>query len=97
MTGSQALPTTASASTFAMFMASPRGRLLRAAFGATLLGAGLFVLAMPVALAFLAVGLLAITTAALGLCPIAPLWGGHFRGERYCAIKAADRTLDQRS
>lgn len=74
-------------SAFARFMAGTNGRLARAAFGATLVGAGLFVIGGAGGLALAAFGLVPIAAGVFNLCPIAPLWGGHFLGAKYCARK----------
>jgi membrane-associated protease RseP (regulator of RpoE activity) len=74
-------------SAFSRFMASSRGRLVRVAFGASLLGAGLFVISPPIGLAVGAFGLLPIASGTLNLCPVAPFWGGHFLGARYCSVR----------
>ena len=76
------------ASRFARFMASQYGRTLRAAMGATLIGAGLFVVPAPLGLGIAAFGLLPMATGVFNLCPVAPLWGGHFIGARYCPARA---------
>lgn len=66
------------------FMASGYGRLARALFGTMLVAAGLGLVARPWGLAVAALGLAPIAAGVLNLCPIAPLWGGHFLGSRYC-------------
>ena len=71
-------------SAFSRFMASTGGRLARIALGVTLLITGLLVGGGW----GLAIGMFAAVPIAAGvfnLCPIAPVWGGHFLGSRYCA------------
>lgn len=74
-------------SAFARFMAGGYGRLVRAAIGASFIGAGLFVAGKPVGFALAAFGLLPIASGTFNLCPIAPMWGGHFFGAKYCPSK----------
>ncbi len=71
-------------SRFARFMASPRGRMARVVLGAAVIATGLAFLAAPVGYIVAAAGLLPIASGTLNLCPIAPAWGGHFIGARYC-------------
>jgi membrane-associated protease RseP (regulator of RpoE activity) len=85
------LPTAPRPSRFALFMASKPGRTLRVALGATMIGSGLFLLGGPAGLVLAGAGLLPIVTGALNLCPVAPLWGGHFFGARYCAASPRRR------
>lgn len=80
-------PVLSEGSAFARFMASRYGRTLRVAMGASLLGAGLFVISPPLGLAVGAIGLLPIASGTFNLCPVAPLWGGHFIGARYCPAR----------
>jgi len=37
-------------------------------------------------------GLLPIATGAFNLCPVAPAWGGHFLGAKYCGVKTPGQT-----
>ena len=74
-------------SAFARFMASGRGRIARAAFGATLIAGGLFVAGEPAGYAMAAFGLVPIAAGVFNLCPVAPVWGGHFFGANYCPAK----------
>jgi membrane-associated protease RseP (regulator of RpoE activity) len=67
------------------FFASPYGRLARTTLGAAAIALGLGVVPRPAGIALAAFGLLPIASGAFNLCPIAPLWGGHFLGSRYCA------------
>ncbi len=71
-------------SEFSRFMASTGGRVARVALGLALLVTGLVVGGGW----GLAIGIFAVVPIAAGvfnLCPIAPAWGGHFLGSRYCA------------
>ncbi|WP_322817333.1 DUF2892 domain-containing protein [Tepidiforma sp.] len=78
-------------SRFALFMASKAGRTARVALGATMVGAGLFLVGGLPGYALALAGLLPIVAGALNLCPVAPLWGGHFFGSRYCAAEPRHR------
>jgi len=69
---------------FTTFMASIGGRAVRFGIGATLIVAGVFI-GPPAGYAIAVFGLLPIASGALNLCPVAPLWGGHFFGSNYCA------------
>ena len=75
------------ASWFELFMASGYGRALRVVFGVTLIIGGLVAVGGPAGWIIAAFGLVPIAAGVLGLCPIAPLWGGHFIGSKYCAKK----------
>jgi hypothetical protein len=70
-----------------MFMASGYGRALRVAFGVALIVTGLAVLGGTAGWLIAAFGLVPIAAGVFGLCPVAPLWGGHFLGSKYCARK----------
>ena len=72
---------------FSRFMASSYGRAARIALGVTLITIGAFVIPRPVGLAVAAFGLLPIAAGVFNLCPIAPTWGGHFIGAKYCPAK----------
>lgn len=72
-------------SAFARFMASGWGRLARITLGVTIILAGLFAVGGGAGLAVAAFGLVPIATGAFNLCPVAPAWGGHFFGVKYCA------------
>jgi membrane-associated protease RseP (regulator of RpoE activity) len=74
-------------SAFARFMASGYGRMARAALGAALIGAGSFAVGKPAGYAVAGFGLVPIIAGVFNLCPVAPLWGGHFFGSQYCAAK----------
>lgn len=78
-------------SRFALFLASKAGRTARVALGATVVGAGLFLVGGLPGIALALAGLLPIVAGALNLCPVAPLWGGHFFGSRYCAAEPRHR------
>ena len=74
---------------FSRFMASSYGRAARVALGATLIIVGAFVLPRPAGLALAAFGLVPIAAGVFNLCPVAPIWGGHFIGAKYCPAKAS--------
>ena len=74
---------------FTTFMASNGGRALRFGFGAALIGTGV-VTGPPAGYVIAVFGLLPIASGAFNLCPVAPLWGGHFLGAKYCARPQAD-------
>ncbi|WP_322796805.1 DUF2892 domain-containing protein [Tepidiforma sp.] len=76
---------------FSLFMASKAGRALRVALGAALRGAGVFAVEGWAGIALAAAGVVPIVTGALNLCPVAPLWGGHFLGAKYCAARPPKR------
>jgi membrane-associated protease RseP (regulator of RpoE activity) len=78
-------------SAFSRFMAGGYGRLARVAFGATLIGTGLTVVGGTLGLAIAAFGLVPIATGVFNLCPVAPIWGGHFFGASYCPAKLPKR------
>jgi Zn-dependent protease len=74
-------------SAFSRFMAATPGRIARVAFGASLIGAGVVLIPAPAGLAVAGFGLVPIAAGVFNLCPVAPLWGGHFFGAKYCAPK----------
>jgi len=76
--------TTETGNVFTRFMASGYGRLARVSFGIALVAVGLVVLPRPVGLIAAAFGVVPIAAGVFNLCPVAPLWGGHFFGARYC-------------
>jgi membrane-associated protease RseP (regulator of RpoE activity) len=82
-------PTIDESSAFARFMASGYGRLIRLGLGIALIAVGLILVPRPAGLAIAVFGLVPITSGAFNLCPVAPLWGGHFFGSQYCALKRA--------
>lgn len=84
MTGTEIRP---EGSAFSRFVASPYGRVLRVAIGSTVIGAGLFVISPPLGLGIAAFGLLPLVTGMFNLCPVAPIWGGHFIGAKYCPAR----------
>ena len=73
---------------FSRFMASSYGRLARVAFGATLILLGAYIIPRPVGIGVALFGLVPIAAGVFNLCPIAPVWGGHFIGAKYCPAKA---------
>lgn len=78
-------------SAFSRFMASTAGRFARIGFGLVLLATGIIAgggLGLGLAI-FSAVPMAA---GVFNLCPIAPLWGGHFLGSRYCAAPARNKS-----
>ncbi len=79
-------------SAFARFMASGYGRLTRLGFGIALVAVGLTLVPRPVGLAVAAFGLVPIAAGVFNLCPVAPLWGGHFSGSQYCAANRKARS-----
>ncbi len=74
-------------SAFSRFMASSKGRAARVAFGGGLILTGTFVIPGTAGIAVAAFGLVPIAAGVFNLCPIAPAWGGHLLGSRYCAAK----------
>jgi len=74
---------------FTTFMASSGGRVARFGLGDAMVVTGVW-LGPPGGYALAVAGLLPIAAGAFNLCPIAPLWGGHFQGSRYCATRATD-------
>jgi len=70
---------------FERFMASGYGRVIRIAFGVTLIVAGLALVPGIAGLVVAGFGLVPIAAGVVNLCPVAPIWGGHFIGARYCA------------
>lgn len=79
-------------SPFARFMASNYGRAIRVGMGAVIIGTGLTVVGGTAGTAMAVFGLLPIATGALNLCPVAPAWGGHFLGAKYCGVKTPAQT-----
>jgi Zn-dependent protease len=73
-------------SAFSRFMASSKGRLVRVALGVLLITAGT-VIGGRTGLAVSVAGLLPLAAGVFNLCPIAPLWGGHFLGASYCPAR----------
>jgi Zn-dependent protease len=74
---------THTASWFEMFMASGYGRLVRIAIGVAIITLAFLLLHGPAQLIAL-LGLVPIAAGVFNLCPVAPLWGGHFVGAKYC-------------
>lgn len=71
---------------FSRFMASGYGRLARAGLGVAIIVVAVLTLGWPAALIG-AVGLVPIAAGVFNLCPVAPVWGGHFIGARYCGTR----------
>ena len=74
-------------SRFSLFMAGPWGRVARVVLGLVIIAASLLLIGGTAGWVLAAAGLLPITAGALNLCPVAPLWGGHFFGADYCAVR----------
>jgi membrane-associated protease RseP (regulator of RpoE activity) len=72
---------------FELLMASGYGRLIRIVIGLTIIGASLALLNGWVQYTVGAFGLIPIGAGVFNLCPVAPAWGGHFLGSRYCGRK----------
>jgi Zn-dependent protease len=84
--------TTETGNAFTRFMASGLGRLARLALGIAIVGVGLAVVPRPVGLIVAAIGVVPVAAGVFNLCPVAPLWGGHFFGAQYCpSTQGADR------
>ena len=84
--------TTRTASQFEKFVASGYGRAARVTLGVGLVAAGTVLLPPAIGLPLALFGLVPITTGLFNLCPVAPLWGGHFLGSRYCAAASRNGT-----
>lgn len=69
---------------FENFMASNYGRVARGALGIALFAIGLGLIGGTVGWIVAALGLIPIAAGVFNLCPVAPLWGGHFIGAKYC-------------
>jgi Zn-dependent protease len=69
-------------------MASGYGRLARLGLGAVLIAGGLTAIPRPAGLIVAVLGMVPLAAGAFNLCPVAPMWGGHFLGSRYCASAA---------
>jgi membrane-associated protease RseP (regulator of RpoE activity) len=65
---------------FVGWMATPLGRGLRVAVGALLIYVGLSMVQGVAGSILTAIGVLPIATGLLNVCPIAPLFGGPFKG-----------------
>lgn len=70
---------------FERFMASNYGRVARGMLGIALLAIGLMLIGGTAGWIVAAFGLMPIAAGVFNLCPVAPLWGGHFVGAKYCA------------
>lgn len=77
-------------SAFSRFMASTNGRVARVGLGGTLMAAGLGLIGGGTGFAVAVAGLVPIAAGVFNLCPVAPLWGGHFIGAKYCAPRKLD-------
>ena len=75
---------------FEVFMASGYGRFARVALGVVLIAVGLAVVGGTAGWIVAAFGLVPLAAGAFNICPIAPVWGGHFLGSKYCAAKKGD-------
>ncbi|MCC7363868.1 MAG: DUF2892 domain-containing protein [Dehalococcoidia bacterium] len=73
-------------------MASNWGRAARVALGSTLIGLGLTAIPAPAGYGVAAFGLVPIATGVFNLCPVAPMWGGHFIGAKYCGTRPPKQT-----
>ncbi len=78
----------AASSSFSRFVASNNGRAARVGLGLALIGTGTLLIDWPAGLALATFGLIPLATGAFNLCPVAPIWGGHFWGARYCSVPA---------
>lgn len=74
-------------SAFESFMASSYGRVARIGFGLALITVGLALIGGTPGWIVAGFGLVPIAAGVLNLCPVAPLWGGHFVGSKYCQRK----------
>lgn len=80
---------------FVNFMASSAGRRARILAGIALVNLGIFVVGGPVGLAMAIFGLLPVASGLLNLCPVAPIWGGHFLGAKHCGQAGPVRGASQ--
>jgi hypothetical protein len=80
---------------FERFMASAYGRLIRIGIGIALIAAGLTVVPGVAGWIIAALGLVPVSAGVFGLCPIAPIWGGHFIGAKYCAAPVMVREREE--
>jgi membrane-associated protease RseP (regulator of RpoE activity) len=64
--------------------------LARLGLGVALVAAGMTLVPRPAGLVIAALGLVPLAAGAFNLCPVAPLWGGHFFGAEYCATKKGE-------
>ena len=78
-------------SAFSRFMASHYGRFARVVLGAVLIGSGLSLIGGAMGYAVATFGLVPIAAGVFNLCPVAPIWGGHFIGAKYCGIRGRSR------
>ena len=89
---SQSVVVVEQSNAFVRFMASSYGRLARLAFGIALGAAALTLISKPAGYGVAAFAIVPIAAGVFGLCPVAPLWGGHFFGASYCASPKTGRT-----
>ena len=80
-------------SAFESFMASNYGRVARIGLGLGLITVGLALIGGTPGWIVAGFGLVPIVAGVANLCPVAPVWGGHFIGARYC--KASDQRSRQ--
>lgn len=78
------MTTTREASWFEEFMASNYGRAARVMLGVAVIAAGLLLIGGTAGWVVAALGLVPIGAGVFNLCPVAPVWGGHFIGAKYC-------------
>jgi hypothetical protein len=71
-------------SAFSRFMASCGGRVARSILGTALIVGGVGLIDGPTGVAVSAFGLVPLAAGIFNLCPVAPVWGGHFLGAKYC-------------
>ena len=72
---------------FERLMSSGYGRLIRVGMGVIVITLAMLLLDGPARYAVAALGLIPIGAGVLNLCPVAPIWGGHFIGAKYCGRK----------
>ena len=79
--------TTLEGSAFSRFMASCEGRIARAGLGVSLITLGLASIGGWTGMAVATAGLVPLGAGVFNLCPVAPAWGGHFVGAKYCGVR----------
>lgn len=72
---------------FERLMASGYGRLIRVGMGTAIIALALAFIDGNLQYVVASLGLVPIAAGALNLCPVAPVWGGHFIGAKYCRRK----------
>ena len=85
-------PIIAEGNAFTRFMASGYGRLARLGLGIVLVATGIMLIPQPAGFVVAAFGVVPIAAGVFNLCPVAPLWGGHFFGSQYCRSKTVRRS-----